>query len=570
MAKRVSLASLDPDFKSRQVLLDESKRFPGGMAVVHPVHLEDGSLHALKILKNDVNADTVDWARFLHEAAALKKAVHPHIVKYEGTYALEDGRLAILLPWMPGGNLRTALERSGRLNPAAALDKLLPLVDALNCCQTFGIVHRDIKPENFLIDEMGRLHIADFGIALDPEFTRLTALYQVPGTARWMSPEQFLANNPLGWKSDQYQLTLVFFHMLTLQSPYDVPPKSDPTCWMVAHQFHKHRSISELRPELPRALDAFFDRGLAKRHEDRFPSWTEYRRALLAAAEVQDAEILAEGGAIAIAASPQNPAVFILNSDCLRAIRPDRSPDRPLPLRARGIVLDRSGKKMATIEPANAEYRSATRVVIRNEAGKPLGPTYHFEAPPIAVVLMEGPRLAAGLGFPSRVEIHSPECPVRSVPLPRIPLSICETGPDRLAVGCVDGRLVLLNGGKIETFSLGTGDIRSVAYLKNLDAVAAGDEDGRVWLVAAATGEIWQSTATRSAITAIAAGEQVYLGTLDGEVMRWCGGGLQTVGLCKSAIVNLALSRDRIIASDCYGLVRSWRVSPARDHGDFQ
>src|SRR5262249_27328074 len=105
-----------------------------------------------------------------------------------------------------------------------------------------GIVHRDIKPENILLDRLGRVKVADFGLAkivegnapLTPSLSpsdgervvkpgegspALTDAGKVMGTPRYMSPEQITAPGEVDHRADIYALGVVFYQMLTGELP---------------------------------------------------------------------------------------------------------------------------------------------------------------------------------------------------------------------------------------------------------------------------------------------------------------------------------------------------------------
>lgn len=42
---------------------------------------------------------------------------------------------------------------------------MFQLLRGLDACHRIGIMHRDLKPQNILVDAMGVLKIADFGLA---------------------------------------------------------------------------------------------------------------------------------------------------------------------------------------------------------------------------------------------------------------------------------------------------------------------------------------------------------------------------------------------------------------------
>src|SRR5688572_9755485 len=97
------------------------------------------------------------------------------------------------MEYVDGVNLRH-VDQAGRLSTQEALAIVPQICDALQYAHDQGIVHRDIKPENVLLDRLGRVKIADFGLAKiltkgPAEFT-LTGMQQVMGTPKYMAPEQ--------------------------------------------------------------------------------------------------------------------------------------------------------------------------------------------------------------------------------------------------------------------------------------------------------------------------------------------------------------------------------------------
>ena len=134
------------------------------------------------------------------EARLVRKLDHPRIV---AVYGFRDGARgsAVTLRYMPGGD---AARRRGA--PAAEVVALgRDVADALEYLHGLGVVHRDVKPSNVLLDERGRAHLADFGIAAVAWGEEDGIVLRGGGSRASMSPQQ-RAGEPAQPADDLYAL----------------------------------------------------------------------------------------------------------------------------------------------------------------------------------------------------------------------------------------------------------------------------------------------------------------------------------------------------------------------------
>jgi serine/threonine protein kinase/HEAT repeat protein len=209
----------------------------GGMGAVYKVRQRElDRIVALKILPPGLDDRPGFAERFTREAKALAKLNHPGIVTIHDSGRVE-GLYYLLMEYVDGLNLRQLLEK-GRVSWREALTIVPMICDALQYAHDAGLVHRDIKPENILLDQTGRVKVADFGLAKlvgAEEFPHaasaaghpfFTEAGQVLGTPQYMAPEQFSQPHEVDHRADIYALGVVLYQMLTGELPGTVwaPP----------------------------------------------------------------------------------------------------------------------------------------------------------------------------------------------------------------------------------------------------------------------------------------------------------------------------------------------------------
>ena len=217
----------------------------GGMGVVYKARQPRlNRLIALKILAPGREKDPAFAARFEKEAQALARLSHPNIVTVHD-FGQTGGMYYLLMEFVDGVTLRQLLA-AGRISPREALAIVPQICDALQFAHDQGIVHRDIKPENILMDRLGRVKVADFGLAKiiggeegragsplpagvarqdsgghepTPPADTLTLAGKVLGTPNYMAPEQVSHPATVDHRADIYALGVVFYQMLTGELP---------------------------------------------------------------------------------------------------------------------------------------------------------------------------------------------------------------------------------------------------------------------------------------------------------------------------------------------------------------
>ncbi|MGE5192263.1 MAG: serine/threonine protein kinase, partial [Deltaproteobacteria bacterium] len=150
---------------------------------------------------------------------------------------------------------------------------MLQAAQALEHAHEFGIVHRDIKPANLLLDTQGVLWVTDFGLAQFHADTGLTRSGDIPGTLRYMSPEQASGQRTLlDRRTDVYSLGATFYELLTLEPIF----KGRDVQYLLHQVLHAEpRPLRQLDRTIPVELETIILKSVGKSPDDRYRSAEE-------------------------------------------------------------------------------------------------------------------------------------------------------------------------------------------------------------------------------------------------------------------------------------------------------
>lgn len=260
----------------------------GGMARVFLAR-KDGAPQpcVLKQLHVELEHHPTAARRFQREANIVAHLDHPGIARVLGA-GPEDGRFCIALEYVSGQTLEAILERSRSRGRAIPVDVALFIVDQLLDALTYahgladteghplGLVHRDLSPGNVMLGYDGRAKLIDFGVARARFDDFRTSPGMMVGTLRYMAPEQ-ASTGAIDHRADLYAVGAVGFELLTGRPLVE---RGAPGSVYAAVLEAKPRSIRQLRPEVPVAVDEVFAWALSRSPSDRPADAQTLRSAL--------------------------------------------------------------------------------------------------------------------------------------------------------------------------------------------------------------------------------------------------------------------------------------------------
>ncbi|MFM8319722.1 MAG: protein kinase domain-containing protein [Chloroflexota bacterium] len=251
----------------------------GGMGSIYQGW--DVSLNIPVAIKENLELSEKAQKQFNTEAGLLARLSHPHLPRVTNYFIVPERGQYLVMDFIAGEDLKSILQRKGRLPEKEVLGWVGQIVSALDYLhsQNPPVIHRDIKPSNIRIATDGRAILVDFGIAkiYDGEKSTTTGARAVsPG---YSPPEQY-GEGLTDRRSDIYALGATLYHLLT-----GVEPPESVLRLVHAVETPAPRALAQhISPQ----VEGLILKSIEVTTDRRYQSIYELREALKACAALED------------------------------------------------------------------------------------------------------------------------------------------------------------------------------------------------------------------------------------------------------------------------------------------
>ena len=360
----------------------------GGMSVVYQAeHPRLARIVALKVLALELAEDDRFRERFVRESRLAASLDHPNIIPIYDAGSSED-LLYIAMRYVKG-DLKTIVQRDGRLRPERLMPIVTQVASALDAAHHLGLVHRDVKPANILIafgsgpDGQDHVYLADFGLTKHATSrSGITGTGQFVGTVDYMAPEQ-IEGKQVDRRVDVYALGCIVYECLTGRVPFT---RDTDAAVIWAHLKEDPPKVSAVARNVPAEVDEVIAKAMGKSADDRY------------------------GSCMAFLADLRHAVA----SD---APRFQRGPTAAPPPSRETVLRDRPGDVAAPEAPAGASASAApASLAATPEGGGP--PAAPSQQPPVAPSQHDGVGEPAASPPFASVAQAPPQAPVQAPPQP--------------------------------------------------------------------------------------------------------------------------------------------------------
>ena len=210
-------AGLEPESKISD-FEKEKEIGKGGFGLVWKVvHKKTQKVYCIKVIQKQgiIEQKLVDQMN--REIEIMYLLNHPHCLRLKNHFE-DDNNFYLVMPLAVKGQLYRVLRKFRKFDERTAAQILRETISALQYLHSFNppIIHRDIKPENLLLNEGGRVLLADFGWS---NFNDGEVRKTFCGTPEYIAPEM-LQKKGHDTRVDIWSVGVLMFELLSGYSPF--------------------------------------------------------------------------------------------------------------------------------------------------------------------------------------------------------------------------------------------------------------------------------------------------------------------------------------------------------------
>lgn len=173
-----------------------------------------GQLVALKNIRHNAGEEGMP-STAIREISLLKELKHPNIVRLHDV-VMVDSSIYLILEYL-SMDLRqyiNTLPANQLMDTNLLSSYLFQVTSAILYCHRRRVMHRDLTPQNLLIDQFGRIKVADFGLGCYFQVPMRTLTHEVV-TLWYRAPEILLGCPRYACPVDIWSIGCIFFEMAT-------------------------------------------------------------------------------------------------------------------------------------------------------------------------------------------------------------------------------------------------------------------------------------------------------------------------------------------------------------------
>ncbi len=256
----------------------EAPLVQGRTRVIYSARSQDGTRVAVHILDPALDDGLGEW--FLQGARGREEVEIPGLPRTMESGRLDDGRPFEVTELLEGTSMREALDTSPEgLDPLAVVhvvSEVAAVLDALHQRKP-PVIHRTLCPEHMVVlRDTHEVRLLGLFFADRPQFESVRPGYR--------SPEELAGVTSLGPRADVFSLATVAYELLTGRMAWQHVPELALDNMRVGVRDR----VSVLKPTLPTATDAVFERAWSLSPDARHSSAVSFARALRKAIDPLD------------------------------------------------------------------------------------------------------------------------------------------------------------------------------------------------------------------------------------------------------------------------------------------